>query len=168
MPFISLEERVRMEDYEAMKKARKIEKLSKTNLIARQHGIKEPDMPEAIKYDNTHCISCGDELHNPDAYKDSDIDYLKVMEKMNQKKINTLCCSCFGTMQRNGNVIQNIKEPDSDTFKRVYDPLNAPKYSGKVSEPKTKAKTNLKKSDDVSQELSMDSMFFGAYSTRYG
>lgn len=168
MPFFTLEQKLQMVDQKALAKAIETKKLSKTNLLARQHGLTEPDAPEAIKFDNKHCISCGSRLHDPKAYEKSEINYLEVMEKMKQKKINTLCCSCFGQTMRNGQVIQNIKEPDSDVFKKVYDPLNAPKYSNKIPKPKTKAKTNLKKSDDVSQELTSDAMFFAPYSTRWG
>ena len=168
MPFLSLEQRILQEDRKALEKAKKKAKIQRTNLIARQHGLKEPDRPEAIQFDDTHCVSCGDRLHDSKAHEQLDVDYLKVLEKMGQNKVNTLCCSCFGRMQQNGKVIQKVKKPDSDTFKQVYDPLKAPKYSGKRHVPKSNAVVNIKKSDDVSQELSMDMMFLGAYSTRYG
>ena len=138
--------------------------LATTNIKARKYGLTLPDNPEAIEYEKTHCISCGTRHHNKDAYKQLDINYIALLEKLGQKSLGMLCCACFGRVKDSDKVMEiSYEEPDSHTLQEIYDPVNAkpaPKYSPRI-------KFDIKQGDEVERENTISSLFRGSYNSRY-
>ncbi len=92
----------------------------KTNHLAREHGLDEPNNPEALKHDRLHCYKCDMHLHIPNAYKDLPEDVQALLGSDND--VRHLCCYCFGKMD-DGEIIK-LQDRDSDKKIRmmVYDP----------------------------------------------
>lgn len=74
---------------------RLIEAKKKTNRLARQYGLKEPNNPEALAHDRLHCYVCDTNLHLPNAYKSLDED---VSSLFDDESVRHLCCFCFSKM----------------------------------------------------------------------
>ncbi len=98
-----------------------IEAKEKTNHLAREHGLKEPDNPEALKHDRYHCYRCDMHLHVPDAYKDLDPEVQSLFG--GDEEVRHLCCYCFGKME-DGEIIKvQTKETSSKKVRlMIYDP----------------------------------------------
>jgi len=92
----------------------------KTNHLAREHGLEEPNNPEALTHDRLHCYKCDMHLHIPNAYKDLPSDVQALLG--NDNDVRHLCCYCFGKMD-DGEIIK-LQDKDSDRKIRmmVYDP----------------------------------------------
>ena len=92
----------------------------KTNHLAREHGLEEPNNPEALTHDRLHCYKCDMHLHIPNAYKDLPEDVQVLLG--NDNDVRHLCCYCFGKMD-DGEIIK-LQDKDSDRKIRmmVYDP----------------------------------------------
>jgi len=93
---------------------------SKTNVLARQYGLPEPNNPEALARDRLHCLACDRELHSPDAHKRAGLGGL-----FDDAEVRILCCWCFGRF--GDEKIQTMTEQKGDADKRirlaVYDPV---------------------------------------------
>ena len=158
-------------DREALKKGpkkmfmREDKLLGQVNIKARQLGLKPPNNKESIEYEKTHCISCGSKHHNPKAYLGLDINYLKVLEKLNQESLGMLCCGCFSRIKTSNKLVEVKTEITKRDRMMVYNPLEADKIP---TEEILRIKFNIKQGDDVSREQSMVDMFIGRYSSRYG
>ena len=139
--------------------------LATTNIKARKYGLVLPDNPEAIEYEKTHCISCGARHHDKDAYKQLDINYLALLEKLGQKSLGMLCCACFDRVKNSDQVLEiSQEEPDGRTLQEIYDPENArpaPKCNPRI-------KFGTRQGDEVEREHTIDSLFRGSYNSRYG
>ena len=92
---------------------------SKTNVIARQYGLPEPNNPEALIHDRFHCITCDRKLHNPNAHKQAGLDIF------DDSEVRIMCCWCFGRF--GDEQIQVAMEKKGEADKRVrlavYDPV---------------------------------------------
>ena len=93
----------------------------KTNHLAREHGLSEPNNPEALKHDRYHCYICDMHLHIPDAYKNLPQDVQLLLGK--DEDVRHLCCYCFGKME-DGEIIKTQTSETSDKKIRlmIYDP----------------------------------------------
>jgi len=97
-----------------------VEAKEKTNHLAREHGLEEPNNPEALKHDRLHCYKCDMHLHVPNAYKDLPTDVQALLG--NDNDVRHLCCYCFGKMD-DGEIIKlQDKESDRKIRMMVYDP----------------------------------------------
>lgn len=93
----------------------------KTNHLARQYNLPEPNNPEALKHDRFHCYVCDMRLHIPDAYKNTPEDVQILLGK--DEDVRHLCCFCFGKME-NGEIVQTStgKEADKKIRMLIYNP----------------------------------------------
>ena len=93
----------------------------KTNHLAREHGMQEPNNPEALKHDRFHCYICDMHLHIPDAYKNLPEDVQLLLGR--DEDIRHLCCYCFGKME-DGEIIKTQTSETSDKKIRlmIYNP----------------------------------------------
>lgn len=64
---------------------------AKTNVIARQYGLAEPNNPEALAHDRLHCATCDRTLDAPNAHKQAGLDGL-----FEDSEVRIMCCWCFG------------------------------------------------------------------------
>jgi hypothetical protein len=64
---------------------------SETNVLAREHGLKQPDNPEALAHDRLHCMMCDRTLDSPHTgnFENSIFD---------EADVRIMCCWCFGKM----------------------------------------------------------------------
>ncbi|KKL98552.1 hypothetical protein LCGC14_1823310, partial [marine sediment metagenome] len=64
---------------------------SKTNVIAREHGLAEPNNPEALTHDRLYCMICDRKLDSP---------YIGQHENspFEEEEVRIMCCWCFGNM----------------------------------------------------------------------
>lgn len=98
-----------------------VEAKEKTNHLAREHGLKEPDNPEALKHDRYHCYRCDTHLHVPDAYKDLDPEVQALFG--GDEDVRHLCCYCFGKMEDGEIVKVQTKKGSSKKVRlMIYDP----------------------------------------------
>jgi len=97
-----------------------VEAKEKTNHLAREHGLEEPNNPEALKHDRLHCYKCDMHLHIPNAYKDLPEDVQLLLG--NDNDVRHLCCYCFGKMDDGEIVKLQDSESDKKIRMMVYDP----------------------------------------------
>jgi hypothetical protein len=67
------------------------EAYGKSNAIAREYGLAEPNHPEALKHDRLHCMMCDRKLDNPNAGNSPNSPW-------DDEEIRLMCCWCFGKM----------------------------------------------------------------------
>ena len=91
---------------------RLIEAKEKTNVLARQYGLPEPNNPEALKHDRYHCMTCDRKLHNPDTHKGTPIEGM-----IDDADIRLMCCWCFGNMGEEQ--IKNTMRKDAEATKEI-------------------------------------------------
>ena len=92
----------------------------KTNHLAREHGLSEPNNPEALEHDRLHCYKCDMHLHIPNAYKDLPVEVRALLGS--DESIRHLCCYCFGKME-DGEIVK-LQDSESDRKVRlmIYNP----------------------------------------------
>ena len=97
---------------------------SKTNALAREYGMKQPNNPEALTHDRLHCFTCDRKLDSPNEYKKLGFNGL-----FDDDEVRTLCCWCFGKM--GDKEIKTTMRSDKDATKEIrlaiYDPIESTK-----------------------------------------
>ena len=98
---------------------------SKTNVLAREYGVKEPNNPEALAHDRLHCFTCDRRLDSPNAYKQDE----DMKDLFDDEEVRILCCWCFGKMDEAQ--IKFTMRKDEDATKEIrlaiYDPIESTK-----------------------------------------
>jgi len=151
-----------------IKKAKSI-----TNHLARTYNLTEPNNPEALKADRKNCFSCGERLHEPDAYKKLPEETQKVYGK--DEDIKHLCCSCFLDLEVGKEIIPT-RESSKKVRMRIYDPEKAVKLGyDRIKRIKRMIASYPQcilvgtfKHDELDDESIMENMFLSRYSTRWG
>jgi len=99
--------------------------LEKTNVIARQYGLPQPNNPEALEHDRFHCATCDRKLHDPNAVKGTDVQGL-----FDDSDIRLLCCWCFGKFS-DDDIKSTMRiegaEADAEIRLKVYNPIESTK-----------------------------------------
>ncbi len=119
--------------------------LEKTNVIARQFGLQEPNNPEALKHDRFHCATCDRKLDSPNAHKGTDAD-----ELFDDEDVRLMCCWCFGRMS-DSEIKSTMRiegaEADAEIRLKVYNPIESTKaeVESLVGLKKIQMKAKLKK-----------------------
>ncbi len=67
--------------------------MEKTNALAREFGLSQPNNPEALAHDRLHCSTCDRKLDSPNAHKQEGLGGL-----FEDEDVRLLCCWCFGKM----------------------------------------------------------------------
>lgn len=100
--------------------------MEETNVIARKYGLPQPNNPQALEHDRTHCFTCDRHLDSPNAHKDGDLE--KLFD--DDKDVRILCCWCFGRMG-DDDIKSTIKiegaEADAKIRLQVYNPMESKK-----------------------------------------
>lgn len=91
----------------------------KTNVLAREYGLPEPNNPEALIHDRYHCMKCDRKLHNPDAHKGTPLEGI-----IDDADIRLMCCWCFGKMgeEQIKNTMRKNAEATKEIRLAVYNP----------------------------------------------
>jgi len=99
---------------------------AKTNKLAREYGVKEPNNPEALDHDRYHCYTCDRRLDSPNAHKQN-ADMKEFFDK--DEDIRMLCCWCFGRMDDKDIkfTMRNNKEATKEIRLAIYDPIESTK-----------------------------------------
>lgn len=98
---------------------------SKTNHLARQYGVPEPNNPEALAHDRLSCYACNRKLHEPNAYKKLDDETAKLFDDV---EVRQLCCWCFGAMgDEQVKSIRTNKELTKEIRLAIYNPVESTK-----------------------------------------
>lgn len=108
---------------------RLIKAKEKTNLLARQHGLPEPNNPEAVRHDRLHCYNCDTTLHLPNAYKSLDEDIASLFD---DESVRHLCCFCFSKMSHEEITIRK-GEATPEIRMAVYNPEEAVRKNVDIS-----------------------------------
>ncbi len=120
--------------------------MEKTNVLARKYGLPQPNNPEALEHDRTHCFTCDRHLDSPNAHKGGDLE--KLFE--DDTDVRILCCWCFGRMGddeiKSTMRIENA-EADAKIRLQVYNPIESKKeeIESLTSTRRIFLKTKLKK-----------------------
>ena len=98
------------------------EAYGKSNAIAREYGLAQPNHPEALKHDRLHCMLCDRKLDSPNAGNSPNSPW-------DDEDIRLMCCWCFGKMsdsdiKRSAN---NGEEASKEIRLKVYNPLESTK-----------------------------------------
>jgi len=93
---------------------------SKTNVLARQHGLVQPNNPEALQHDRLHCFACDRKLHNPNAHEGEGLGGL-----FDDSEVRILCCWCFGRFgdEKIKTMMEKTGCADKQIRLAVYDPV---------------------------------------------
>ncbi len=96
----------------------------KTNVLAREYGLKQPNNPEALVHDRLHCYTCDRHLDSPNAHKGIGLDGL-----FEDEEVRMLCCWCFGKMSDDEikTTMRNGKEATKEIRLAIYDPAESTK-----------------------------------------
>ena len=94
-----------------------------TNVLARQYGLAEPNNPEALAHDRTHCITCDRLLHNPNAHKEDNNSIF------DETEVRLMCCWCFGRFgdEQIKNTMYTGRQADAKIRLAVYNPVESTK-----------------------------------------
>jgi len=97
----------------------------KTNVLAREYGLKEPNNPEAITHDRFHCFTCDRRLDSPNIYKQGE----GMKDLFEDEEVRMLCCWCFGRMGEDEIKVtmRNNKDATKEIRLAVYDPIESTK-----------------------------------------
>ena len=100
------------------------EAMAKTNVLAREFGLSQPNNPEALAHDRLHCSACDRKLDNPNAHKS-----LGIKPLFEDEDIRLLCCWCFGKMGESDikSTMYSGLEADSKVRLQVYNPIESTK-----------------------------------------
>jgi len=98
---------------------------AKTNVLAREYGVKEPNNPEALAHDRLHCFTCDRRLDSPNVYK-RDEDMKDLFE---DEEVRMLCCWCFGRMGEDEIKVtmRNNKDATKEIRLAIYNPIESTK-----------------------------------------
>ena len=94
---------------------------SKTNALAREHGLAQPNNPEALAHDRLHCMMCDRRLDSPHVgqYENSIFE---------EEEVRIMCCWCFGNMSDSDIRSQvGVSEATAEIRLRVYNPEESTK-----------------------------------------
>jgi len=99
---------------------------AKTNVLAREYGLKEPNNPEALSHDRFHCYTCDRILDSPNAHKQNQ-DMKEFFDK--DEEIRMLCCWCFGRMDEAQIkfTMRKNEEATKEIRLAIYDPVESTK-----------------------------------------
>lgn len=94
----------------------------KTNAIAREFGLAQPNNPEALKHDRLHCMTCDRKLDQPNAGKSSD----SIFE---DEDVRLMCCWCFGRMGDSDikSTMYSGQSASKEIRLKVYNPIESSK-----------------------------------------
>ena len=100
------------------------EAMAKTNVLAREFGLSQPNNPEALAHDRLHCSACDRKLDQPNAHKQDGLGNL-----FEDEDIRLLCCWCFGKMGESDikSTMYSGLEADSKVRLQVYNPIESTK-----------------------------------------
>ncbi len=98
------------------------EAYGKSNAIAREYGLAQPNHPEALKHDRLHCMMCDRKLDNPNAGN-------SLNSPWDDEDIRLMCCWCFGKMSDSDikRSATNGEEASKEIRLKVYNPLESSK-----------------------------------------
>ncbi|RLD63432.1 MAG: hypothetical protein DRI84_09665 [Bacteroidetes bacterium] len=98
--------------------------LSKTNALAREFGLSQPNNAEALAHDRLHCSACDRKLDQPNAHKS-----LGIKPLFEDEDIRLLCCWCFGKMGESDikSSMYSGLEADAKVRLQVYNPIESTK-----------------------------------------
>lgn len=115
----------------------------KTNVLARTYGLKEPNNPEALAHDRTHCMTCDRKLDQPNAHKSIGNDLF------DEADVRIMCCWCFGKMSDSDirDTMYSGLEADADIRLKVYNPEESTKaeVESLIESKRIQLKSKLKK-----------------------
>ena len=118
------------------------EAMSKTNALAREFGLNEPNNPEALAHDRLHCMMCDRTLDSPHTNQfgeDSIFD---------EEDVRLMCCWCFGKMS-DSDIKHQIepKEATAEIRLKVYNPIESTKaeVESMIESKMIQMKSKLKK-----------------------
>ena len=118
------------------------EAMSKTNALAREFGLSEPNNPEALAHDRLHCMMCDRTLDSPHTNQfggDSIFD---------EEDVRLMCCWCFGKMS-DSDIKHQIepKEATAEIRLKVYNPIESTKaeIESMIESKMIQMKSKLKK-----------------------
>ncbi len=96
----------------------------KTNALAREYGLTEPNNPEALKHDRLHCVTCDRLLDDPNAHSKAGLGGL-----FDDAEVRIMCCWCFGRMSHDK--IKSTMRGGLDATKEIrlaiYNPMESTK-----------------------------------------
>jgi hypothetical protein len=100
------------------------EAMAKTNVLAREFGLSQPNNPEALAHDRLHCSACDRKLDSPNAHKQDGLGNL-----FEDEDVRLLCCWCFGKMGESDikSTMYSGLEADSKVRLQVYNPIESTK-----------------------------------------
>ena len=98
--------------------------MEKTNALAREFGLSQPNNPEALAHDRLHCSACDRKLDSPNAHKQEGLGGL-----FEDEDVRLLCCWCFGKMGESDikSSMYSGKEADAKVRLQVYNPVESTK-----------------------------------------
>ena len=102
-------------------KAIQKEAKSKTNVLAREHGLAQPNNPEALAHDRLHCMMCDRQLDSPHVgnFDNSIFD---------EADVRIMCCWCFGEMSDSDIKSKvTVSEASAEIRLKVYNPEESTK-----------------------------------------
>jgi len=97
----------------------------KTNVLAREYGVKEPNNPEALAHDRLHCYTCDRHLDSPNTYKQNP----DMKDLFDDEEVRILCCWCFGKMDdaQIKFTMRNGRDATKEIRLAIYDPIESTK-----------------------------------------
>lgn len=102
-------------------KAIQKEAKEKTNVLAREHGLAQPNNPEALAHDRLHCMMCDRQLDSPHTgnFDNSIFD---------EADVRIMCCWCFGEMSDSDIKSKvTVSEASAEIRLQVYNPEESTK-----------------------------------------
>ncbi len=97
---------------------------AKTNALAREYALPEPNNPEALKHDRLHCATCDRTLDDPNAHKSAGLEGL-----FDDAEVRIMCCWCFGRMSHDKikSTMYSGKEATKEIRLAIYNPAESTK-----------------------------------------
>lgn len=118
------------------------EAMSKTNALAREFGLSEPNNPEALAHDRLHCMMCDRTLDSPHT------NQFGGESIFDEEDVRLMCCWCFGKMS-DSDIKHEIepKEATAEIRLKVYNPIESTKaeIESMIESKMIQMKSKLKK-----------------------
>ena len=118
------------------------EAMSKTNALAREFGLSEPNNPEALAHDRLHCMMCDRTLDSPHT------NQFGGESIFDEEDVRLMCCWCFGKMS-DSDIKHQIepKEATAEIRLQVYNPIESTKaeIESMIESKMIQMKSKLKK-----------------------
>ena len=118
------------------------EAMSKTNALAREFGLSEPNNPEALAHDRLHCMMCDRTLDSPHT------NQFGGESIFDEEDVRLMCCWCFGKMS-DSDIKHQIepKEATAEIRLKVYNPIESTKaeIESMIESKMIQMKSKLKK-----------------------